>query len=216
MFITYTVDKLLSLYRLGKFQRKWRELNKENYTKPVNLFDSKLVSVGKYSYGPLEIIAWGVPGEGLVIGNFVSLAYGVKFILSGEHRYEKISTYPFKAKFTDKPEEILTKGKIIIEDGVWIGMDALILSGVRIGQGAVIGAGSVVVGEVPAYAIIGGNPAKIIKYRFDPEIIDLLVQSSIYKRADGNFIRVHIDELYATVEKKKLVALLQKLDNPNI
>ena len=99
------------------------------------------ISVGRKSYGPLNVIGFGQAGEQLKIGNFCSITHEVVFLLGGEHDYLRLSTYPFEKKLLGKTEAI-TKGAIIIEDDVWIGYRATVLSGVTIGQGAVIAAGS--------------------------------------------------------------------------
>jgi acetyltransferase-like isoleucine patch superfamily enzyme len=112
----------------------------------------------------------------LTIGSFCSVANDVIFILSGEHHIHRVSTYPFKEfgkhvpKFVDYVDT-KTKGPIVVGNDVWIGCRATILSGVKIGNGAVIGAGSVVVKDVPPFAIVGGVPAEIIAYRFNPDQI---------------------------------------------
>lgn len=106
----------------------------------------------------------------LKIGNFCSIAPEVAFILSADHYINQFSTYPFKSKVFDQGDEGVSKGDIIIEDDVWIGFRSTILSGVTIGQGAIVGAGSVVTKSVPPYAIVGGVPAKVISYRFETEI----------------------------------------------
>lgn len=81
-----------------------------------------------------------------------------------------VSTYPFKRKLFHGGEEAVSKGDIIVGDDVWVGYGATILSGVHIGQGAVIAAGAVVNKDVPPYAIVGGIPAKVIKYRFSESV----------------------------------------------
>jgi acetyltransferase-like isoleucine patch superfamily enzyme len=134
---------------------------------PVNIFDLNAVSIGKYSYGPLYVIygdKWVEPDVQLIIGNYVSVADGVKFLLKSDHRLHSFSTYPFKAKILNEQEHACTKGSIVVHDDVWIGSSAIVLSGVTIGQGAVIAAGSVVTKDVEPYAIMGGVPAKLIKY----------------------------------------------------
>lgn len=153
--------------KLISFTIKYRKQNKNNFTQPMNLFDLSKVSIGKYTYGNLNIRTFNNKDEYLSIGNFCSISNNVFFILGGEHDYKKISTYPFKVKLLNEHNESITKGKIIIDDDVWIGFGAIILSGVHIGKGAIIGAGSVVTKDVPEYAIVAGNPAKIIKFRFD-------------------------------------------------
>ena len=153
----------------------WRIRNPHNETYMVRLFDINRVSVGKASYGPLDVRSWEHPDERLEIGHFVSIAEGVTFILGGNHPYKGFSTYPFKVKLLGHSREAQTKGPIVVGDDVWIGTNAMILSGVRIGQGAVIGAGALVTSDVPPYAIVAGNPARIVRYRFPQAVIDKLL-----------------------------------------
>ena len=108
---------------------------------------------------------------------------------------QNISTFPFKVSFSLEEYEATSKGNIVIDDDVWIGYGATILSGVHIGQGAVIAAGAVVTKDVPPYAIVGGVPAKVIKYRFPQEMIEALLKID-YSKLDKNMISAHIDELY--------------------
>lgn len=153
------------------FKLKWRLKNRNNATLPVNLFNDSLVLVGNKSYGPLTVHSSGASGEGLEIGNYVSIASGVKFILGGNHNTNTFTTFPHKYMTWGQGVEATSKGPIIVHDEVWIGTDSMILSGVTLGKGSIVAAGSVVTKSVPAYSIVGGNPAKVIKYRFDEEII---------------------------------------------
>ena len=117
----------------------------------------------------------------LTIGKFCSIACGAKFLMtSANHTLQSLSTYTFPifyeewdetAKVTDAWDN---KGNIVIENDVWIGYEAVILSGVHIGNGAIIGARAVVTKDVPPYAIVGGVPAKIIKMRFSEDTVAAL------------------------------------------
>ncbi|UVO07231.1 Vat family streptogramin A O-acetyltransferase [Pectobacterium polonicum] len=120
-------------------------------------------------------------GDKLIIGKFCAIARGAKFIMNGaNHRLSGLSTYPFQIfgdgweKVTPKPEDLPYKGDTVIGNDVWIGYDALIMPGVHIGNGAIIASRAVVTADVPAYTVIGGNPAKILKARFAPDVINAL------------------------------------------
>jgi virginiamycin A acetyltransferase len=120
-------------------------------------------------------------GDKLVIGKFCAIARDARFIMNGaNHRMSGISTYPFQIfgngweKVMPKPEELPYKGDTVIGNDVWIGYDSLIMPGVNIGNGAIVSSRSVVVSDVAAYTIVGGNPAKAIRQRFEPDAIALL------------------------------------------
>ena len=120
-------------------------------------------------------------GDKLIIGKFCQIASGIKIIMNGaNHRMNSITTYPFNImgngweKVTPKLEDLPFKGDTIIGNDVWIGQNVTILPGVHIGDGAIIGANSVVTKDIPAYHISGGNPCKIIRKRFDEELINYL------------------------------------------
>lgn len=111
-----------------------------------------------------------------------------------------------------KEGETQAKGNIIVNDDVWIGDSALILSGVEIGQGAVIAAGAVVTEDVPPYAIVGGVPARVIKYRFTDDVIKELVKID-YAKVDRKFIELHEDIWYRKVMNPESVRdFLKELD----
>lgn len=180
----------------------WRVKNPHNSTTAANTindmdFPSDKVTVGKLSYGPLRVHHFGTDGENLKIGNYCSISMGVKFILGGNHSTNTFSTYPFRCFFDNLECEAWTKGPIILEDDVWIGTDAIVLSGVTLGKGTVVAAGSVVVKSTLPYSLVGGNPAKLIKMRFDDEIIKLL-----------------LDIKFEKIDEKKVVGLLAKLYMP--
>lgn len=116
----------------------------------------------------------------LRIGKYCSIAREVLMIL-GNHRSDTVTTYPFKdisfawPEAADATDDHSTKGDIVIGNDVWIGARANIMSGVTIGSGAVIAAAAVVTKDVPPYAIVGGNPARVIKYRFPEKTIERLL-----------------------------------------
>jgi len=179
------VNNILKKIKIIICKRNWKKYNFHNHTwlGEGNYIDSyikaiasnKLICVGKYTYGCINAISSGNSDEKLNIGSYCSIASNARFILSGEHYYKTVSTYPFKHRFIDGQCETICKGPIIIQDDVWIGDNALILSGVSIGQGAIIAAGSVVVKDIPPYAVAGGNPCRVIKYRFDNDVISKLL-----------------------------------------
>lgn len=117
-------------------------------------------------------------GDKLIIGKFCAIAKGAQFIMNGaNHKLSGISTYPFQIfgngwkKVMPSLSDLPYKGDTVIGNDVWIGYDALIMPGVRIGDGAIVSSRSVVTGDVAPYTIVGGNPAKTIKARFAPEAV---------------------------------------------
>lgn len=144
------------------------------------------ILVGNKTYGPLNVIGFGQTHEKLEIGSYCSIAREVAFILGGEHDYLHLSTYPFLNK-TYGQTEAITKGKITVADDVWIGFRATILSGVTIGQGAVIAAGSTIARDIPPYAI--ADSTRIIKYRFHEDIIEKLLLFDFSSLQDEDFIK---------------------------
>ncbi|MBD3750776.1 MAG: CatB-related O-acetyltransferase [Sphingobacteriales bacterium] len=137
------------------------------------------VEVGEHTYiNGLTVFSWGLSSK-VSIGKYCSIADSVTFIAGGEHHKDWVSTFPFMDRWKIKEIEAQapgsSKGDIVIGHDVWIGHGATVLSGVTIGHGAIIGAMAVVAKNVPPYAIVVGNPAKIIKYRFTPEFINTLL-----------------------------------------
>jgi virginiamycin A acetyltransferase len=117
-------------------------------------------------------------GDRLIIGKFCAIAKGAKFIMNGaNHKMSGLSTYPFQIfgndweKVMPQPGDLPFKGDTIIGNDVWIGYEALLMPGVKIGNGAIIAARAVVVSDVAPYTIVGGNPAKPIKARFPREVV---------------------------------------------
>lgn len=156
-----------------KYKQEFRKRNPHSRLLPKNECAIELIKCGKYSYGSPYVFSFKNKNEKLEIGHFVSIAENVSFLLSGNHNIDTFSTFPFKNHyFGEKIGEGWGKGPITVCDDVWIGYGAIILSGVTIGQGAVVAAGSVVTKDVEPYSIVGGNPAKLIKYRFSKELIE--------------------------------------------
>jgi virginiamycin A acetyltransferase len=134
-------------------------------------------SIGDFTYGTPKVNTWS-PKEKLTIGKFCSIADNVIISLGGEHRTDWATTFPFNALFTEfnhHQGHPKSKGDVTIGNDVWIGYGVHILSGVTIGDGAAIGANAVVTKDVPPYAIVAGNPARILRMRFSPEIISKLL-----------------------------------------
>ena len=156
----------------------------KNFVKTPNII------VGDYSYyddpvdpeGFERNVLYNYGSDRLVIGKFCAIATNVKFIMNGaNHKLDGISTYPFPIfgqgweAAMDKLMELPSRGDTLIGNDVWIGYEALIMPGVKIGDGAVIAARSVVVSDIPPYVVAGGNPARPIKQRFsDSEVAQLL------------------------------------------
>lgn len=158
-----------------------------------NVITAPNIFIGEYTYydDPVDptgfeknnvLFNWPEFGDKLIIGKFCSIACGTKFIMgSANHRISSISTYPFnvfggvwKDKTPPHLQQLPRKGDIIVGNDVWIGRESVIMPGVKIQNGAIIAAYSVVTKDVPAYCVVGGNPARVIKKRFDDEMIELL------------------------------------------
>lgn len=121
-------------------------------------------------------------GDKLIIGKFCQIAAGVEFVMNGaNHQMNAVSTFPFYTlegwEMEPPPvSDLPLKGDTVIGNDVWIGQNATILPGVHIGDGAIIGAGSVVGSDVASYTIVAGNPARVLRKRFDDELIDLMLR----------------------------------------
>ncbi|MDR6963552.1 Vat family streptogramin A O-acetyltransferase [Shewanella putrefaciens] len=157
-----------------------------------NFITRENIIVGDYTYyddpeGPERfeshvLYHFDFIGDKLIIGKFCAIAKDVKFIMNGaNHQVSGFSTYPFYIfgngweKAAPKPEDLPFKGDTCIGNDVWIGYNATIMPGVKIGHGAIVASQSVVTKDVPPYAVVGGNPATVIKLRFEQTVIDGLV-----------------------------------------
>lgn len=200
MLLRYSIlGEIVSIIKTGHRKYKWHKLHPDSDTIPMNSFDFSRVLVGKGTYGELNVVDFGREHK-LIIKDYVSIAQKVTFILDAEHYINHISTYPFKVKLLRTQKyEAFGKGDIMIDDDVWIGYGAIIMSGVHIGQGAVVAAGAVVTKDVEPYAIVGGVPAKVIRYRFTPELIKALLKID-YSLLSREIVEMHEDEFYMQLD----------------
>jgi chloramphenicol O-acetyltransferase type B len=146
-------------------------------------------SVVRYLYGDEYSLKnwepkWKI--DQLYIGNYVCIAAEAVILMGGNHHHHAdwFSLYPFPEGYR---ESYQGKGDTIIADGVWIGMRAMIMPGIKIGEGAIIGANAVVSKDVAPYSIVAGNPAKEIKKRFDERTIEKLLQLKMYEWPEAKF-----------------------------
>ena len=160
--------------------------DKEIYVKPT--IKNPNIVVGYFTYiadsefesHVTHLYEWN--GDKLIIGKFCQIASGVEFVMNGaNHQINSVSTFPFytlEGWDMELPasSDLPLKGDTVIGNDVWIGQNAVILPGVHIGDGAIIGANSVVGSNVEPYTIVIGNPAKVLRKRFDDELIELMLK----------------------------------------
>jgi acetyltransferase-like isoleucine patch superfamily enzyme len=161
------------------------------------------VTVGAFTYGVgHDTVLLFKDSDRVHVGKYCSFAHGVKVIASGEHNYRAVANFPFYAHFLSEGAEkdTFSKGDVRIGNDVWIGMRATILSGVKVGDGAVIAAGAVVTKDIPPYAIVGGVPAQVINYRFSKEVISALLEIKWWDW-DDETVRKNIDDFYLDVHE---------------
>ncbi len=143
----------------------FKQCGKNVHFSPLNsFFTYDTISIGNDVYiGPYAMFS---SLKGIEIGKKVTVGPHVS-IMAGNHNFREVGNYMFDVKYKREDDDL----PVVIEDDTWIGCNVTILKGVKIGRGAIVGAGSVVTKNVPNYAIVAGNPAKIIKYRFTEEQI---------------------------------------------
>ncbi|HEV7257466.1 MAG TPA: CatB-related O-acetyltransferase [Bosea sp. (in: a-proteobacteria)] len=154
------------------------------------IVDHPLIEVGDYSYyddsrGPEHFVARCVRyhfdfiGDRLIIGRFVAIAQAAQFVMNGaNHPMDGFSTYPFQMFGIEGAPDVTAhahRGDTVIGNDVWIGREAVIMPGVSIGDGAIIGTRAQVVKDVPPYAVVVGNPGRVVKLRFPEETIAALL-----------------------------------------
>lgn len=179
-----------------EYRKEWRRRNSHNFSTLNTICDMDKIIVGKKTYASIDVVEFSPQDTKLIIGSYCSIAAGTQFLLGGEHNLYTISTYPFKSKCFGIEREAGSKGDIVIRDDVWIGENAIICSGVTIGQGAVVAAGAVVTKDVEPYSIVGGNPARVIKYRFTQEMIEKLLKIDLVSVFDS-FTENDLDFVYS-------------------
>lgn len=155
-----------------------------------NIITNPQIIVGDYTYydDPEDVsnfeknvrYLFDFIGDKLIIGKFCQIATGARFIMNGgNHSMDGVSTYPFKvfgSAWSGAPMSGVIKGDTIVGNDVWIGNSVTIMPGVKIGDGAILGTNSLITKDVEPYTIVGGNPAKVIRKRYDDETIDFLVK----------------------------------------
>lgn len=199
-------------YFNGAFKQiQWRIDNKHNHTIiSKQIKNPKIIVVGRQSYGTINVESYENKSEKLIIGDFVSIANNSKFILGGNHKIDTFTTFPLKAHYINEfsEDDAQTKGPIIVEDEVWIGHSVIILSGVRVGKGAIVATGSVVTKDVLPFSIVGGNPAKFIKWRFPEELIEIRSKYNLNDFTEED-IKNNLHLFYNTLD----ISTLMKIEN---
>lgn len=190
-----------------------------------NIIKNPNIIVGDYTYydDPIDsegfernvLYHYAFMNDKLIIGKFCAIARDVKFIMNGaNHKIEAFTTYPFSIfgngweKVTPVIEDLPYKGDTVIENDIWIGYDSLIMPGVKIANGAIVAARSVVVSDIEPYTIVGGNPAKPIRRRFGQELIDLLLNAEWWNWS-AEKITENLEMLTSNDEDKLRMALLE-------
>lgn len=178
------IDKIKTIIKIFFAKTMFKHDNPNNglYLNDIHgMVNPRKIHCGKYSYGPLNIYSFSSNDGELLIGNYCSIADEVVFLTGGGHRYTSFLSFPVQRKLLAGDHESISKGDIIVEDDVWIGFGATILSGVKLHKGCVVGAKAVITKDVPPYAIVVGSPARIIKFRFEEEIINELLKIDFSK-----------------------------------
>lgn len=157
----------------------------KNFIKAKNIFVGDYTYYDDARYGPENfeknnvLYNYNPDAMKLVLGKFCAIAAETRFLMTGDHKLDGVSTYHFPVfkkgwEIAYDLKDLRVKGDIIVGNDVWFGYDSLIKNGVTIGNGAIIAARAVVVKDVPAYSVVAGNPAKVVKMRFDDKTIERL------------------------------------------
>lgn len=170
----------LELLKERRTRKRLRKLDKLQRAPEKIRLKYPRYTVGVGTYGIPEVIEFG-DDTILRVGSYTSIAEGVRILLGGEHRTDWITTYPFPAMIRgveDIKDYAPSKGDVVIGSDCWICADAMILSGVTIGHGAIVAAGAIVTRDVAPFAVVGGNPCKFIRWRFEEDVREELLQAA--------------------------------------
>lgn len=192
----------------------WRVRNMHNSTFPFtplafHRFPKDKIRIGNYTYGNINAYEFQSDDEKLVIGNFCSIAPDCLFLLGGGHNYRKFTTFPLETTFMRRSES-KSNGPITVEDDVWIGEHCLILSGITLSQGTVVAAGSVVTKSTEPYSIVGGVPAKLIKYRFNENLRTKLMMID-FSAITADTYKNNRDKLSEEISEENIDVILKLL-----
>lgn len=159
------------------------------------------VKMGKHSYGNIAVARWNST-EDVIVGKYCSIASGCTVYLDGNHNIKSFSSFPFKEIFgwSECAKNNWGKPAPTIGNDVWIGNNVTIYSGANIGDGAAVAGNSVVTKSVPPYALVAGNPARVVRYRFTPQQI-------------ADFLRLKWWDLDETTIRTQLMPVLEDTDS---
>jgi virginiamycin A acetyltransferase len=187
-----------------------------------NILHEENIQIGDFTYAHLDSLEEGIlrrlvpysfGNKKLKIGKFCSIGYGTQFISPyANHQMHSFTTFPFWHVFSNqeniKPwlEDAELKGDTSVGNDVWFGRESMVMPGVNIGDGAVIAARAVITQDVPSYAIVGGHPAKTIRFRFNDEIISELLKIQWWNWDLDKIIRCHPILMRGDIEQLRAVA----------
>lgn len=192
--------------------------DKEIYVKPtithpnIIVGDFTYIADSEFESHVTHHYEWNA--DKLIIGKFCQIAAGVEFVMNGaNHQMNAVSTFPFytlEGWHMDPPvpADLPFKGDTVIGNDVWIGQNAVILPGVHIGDGSIIGANSVVGSDVAPYSVVVGNPARVLRRRFDDEMIDVLLRFAWWDKPIEE-----IDELIPLLTSSDIEKVKEELTN---
>jgi acetyltransferase-like isoleucine patch superfamily enzyme len=203
---------MFNIFKKKKLKKYKNYFLKDNLKEDIN---KGYAQIGEWTYGNPNILRWETDDK-LIVGKYSSIGPDVTIIFGGNHRQDWLTTSPLPAgtfqayeKFPNAKgisDFVYSKGDIKIGNDVWIGAKAIILSGTIIGDGSIIAAGTVVSGKVEPYSIVGGNPAKEIKKRFDEKIIEELLKIKWW-----NFNDEKVNEISKLLCSSNVEAFLEKI-----